>query len=307
MMERILDRTPALGAVVREQVRAVGLAVRREAIALVILFGVPAAFLTVLILVPNAASIVFDSGQMEALTLDPGEGGWGILAAGIGLLCPLAVWKGERIFGYTQLWSLPVAHRRHALIKVGAGWVWLMTFLALGFVVLAAVSLLSGGSLGGEETRLLVPDPAAFMAGQLQPDAATWHTAWWQWVMPFTGATAAYLLTSALALGARHPWHWVAGFWVGFLMLGILGEMSPVANGVFETVVGGLIQHPLGLDSLLTGGVETLSGVVKAPSGDTVRIWIGLPTLGRWAAATTLWLFLSAASLTAALYRHRER
>ncbi len=306
MMEATMDRTLPLKMVVAEQVRVVGLALRREAVLAAVIIGVPS-FLLFLLTVFPGASVLVDSAELAGFTLDPSDP-WGLLAAALAVLCPMAVWKGEELFGDATLWSLPVEHRRHALIKVGAGWVWLMAFIAAVFAWFALLALLTGGCFGDTETRYLVTDFAAFAAGTASPEPVTWHTAWWQWLLPFTAATAAYLATSALFLATEHPWRWVGGVFVAFIVIGIIGEEERVEwlNNAWERVLWGLLFQPLGLDSLVTGGWEALRTMGALPSGERIPIWRDLPTLGRWASSTALWISLGAASLWAASFRHRE-
>lgn len=305
MTEASVNRPPSLKTVVTEQVRVVGLAVRRQVIAVTLLIGIPTLLMVAFVTVPGLGRLVVDSSELRGLNLDPAEG-WGILGALVGALSPLAVWKGEQIFGDTQLWLMPVARRRHALIKVGAGWVWLMGAAGALFLLLVLAALLTGGTFGGEETRLFVPDPAALIAGQVHPDSVTWTTRWWLWVLPFTTATVAYLLASALLLGTRHPWKWLGGGLLAFAFIG-MATRSPVIDNTIGALLHALMVHPLGIDSLLTGGLGTLATSMRLPSGDLARIWTGLPSAGRWAGATLLWTGIGAACLYGALFRHRER
>lgn len=306
MTEANMGRAPSLRTVVSEQARMVGLAVRRNAIAVGLVIIVPALLSAIMIAVPGAARVVVDSTDLHGLNLDPGEG-WGQIAALMGALFPMAVWKGERIFGDSQLWSLPVDRRRHAFMKVGAGWGWLMAYGGAVCLVLVLLALLTGGAFGGQETRLLVLDRASFLAGRLHPESFTWATAWWQWVLPFTTATVTYVLASALLLGTRHPRQWLAGAAVVLLLVVLFSNEVLWLDHVAGAALRDLVVHPLGLDSILSGGVDTLTRTVRLPSGESVAIWTGTPSTGRWAAATLLWLGIGGASLYAALFRHRER
>ena len=143
-----------------------------------------------------------------------------VLAA---LLLPLVVWKGERRFGDTPLWPLPVDHRRHALVKVAAGWVWLMAILGAALVWVTLTVLASGGALGVDEVRLLIIDPVGATAGTPgATESVRWTTPWWEWALPFTSATAAYLLASTLMLATARPLFWAIGLWVaGGVVLGV--------------------------------------------------------------------------------------
>ena len=85
--------------------------------------------------------------------------------------------------------------RRHALAKVAAGWVWLMAGVALFVVWLFAVTGATGGrALPPETLPVFTSLPGA---GALDP-ATLRNTPWvpgpWIWLVPFTAATAFYLL-----------------------------------------------------------------------------------------------------------------
>src|SRR6185436_13290635 len=90
------------------------------------------------------------------------------------------------------------------------------------------------------------------MSGPVDPGRLSqidWHTPTWLFVVPFTGATIAYALSSALVAALRSAWRWT--FWgllVGALALSIpLGGRSMISPIVFaadgryaiETVLAG--------------------------------------------------------------------
>lgn len=290
----------SLGTVTREQLGLVGLAIRRETLAAAFLFVVPMVALLLLML-SGYAELLEDGAPL--LDLDP-EGA-GYFAAIIGLMFPLLVWKGEERFGDTPLWTLPVDHRRHALFKVSAGWAWLMGIGAatLGWLIL--ISVATGGSVGGEEVRLLITDPAGAatgLPGSTEP--IVWSTAWWQWAILFTSATAAYLVSSALLLATERPWWWAVGAWFVFLGVAVLGEevhipwVSPAFWYVFRSVIW-MIDVPL------SGGEELLRTVVSLPGGDRAIAWSAMPNPGTWAAATLLWFFIGGAALWLTAGRRR--
>ena len=207
MTDTTVERRPGFGAVWREQTRMVGLSVRRESILaitalwLICLTGVALARVPALSLAIN--------GELDNFVLNPGEPGLGVVGVLTALLFPLMVWKGERPWGDGPIWSLPVDHRRHALTKVAAGWVWLMVLLGGALLSVVLATLAGGGTLGVDEVRLLIIDEAAFYAGTAGVTREVpWTTRWWEWVLPFTSATAAYLFVSALLLATAHPVRW---------------------------------------------------------------------------------------------------
>jgi hypothetical protein len=292
MTEHVVGRQPAAGAVVAEQMRAVGLATRRELLAVAGLLVLLLLTLSVIGLMPSIRV------QVDAdlpLILNPEDLGY--LALMVGVVFPLAVWKGETPFGDTQLWSLPVDRPRHALVKVGAGWAWLMGLVAVGLLFLCAGILVSGGYLGVGGTRLLIVDPAAGTTA-----ATPWSTPWWQWVLPFTAASTAYLFATALVLGTEHPWRWAAAAWFLFVAVGVVAEEGGIVwlEGAFRFV---FLE---GFDFVASSGVETLRGRVQVPGDRPIFGWYGLPTLGRWASVTAGWMGVGLMGVWVAAARHRE-
>ena len=158
---------------------------------------------------------------------------------------PFAVWRRDKRFGPAFLWTLPVDRRRLALAKVFAGWVWLM--IALAALVSWNLALAALAQVPGAET---VP----FIA--------------------FTGATAMYLLGSALVLGLRHPLRWLFGT-AGLLFL---------LRGADEVIGRGRSRVETFLDSR-----DVLFALENAAA-----VW---PFVGLAAGLIALW---------AAISRHRE-
>ncbi len=130
MRNVILHAAPRMREVVREQIRIVGLALRREALVVAVVLGTATLVIAVDITRGSAASW-FDSDEWAAL---------GVVA----FLSPFAVWRRERRFGPAFLWTLPVDRRRLALARVFAGWVWLMLALAVFTAWERTMALISG-------------------------------------------------------------------------------------------------------------------------------------------------------------------
>ncbi len=288
---------PRAGAVLREQVRAVGLVLRAPALG--------AAALLTLATVLSVTQLLEGTGPSSfhpELSMVPGMAG---------LLLPLFVWRGEPRFGPGFLWTLPVDRRQHALAKVLAGWVWLMAAVALLFLWLLALTLLSGGNVLAEETLRMLPgavagardvDPAALQTLRRAPQPLLW-------LVPFTAASGTYVLASALMLGLRHPLRWLAGgVLAGFLVLSVgqamrAGWLVDELEGLLQTFFTGRY----GFDALLTARTESLHTEVTLTTGETVGVWRALPHLGQWALATLLWMGAGLVALWAAASRHREQ
>ncbi|MXX56191.1 MAG: hypothetical protein F4106_12015 [Gemmatimonadetes bacterium] len=294
MTDSTIGRIPAMKAVWMEQLRVVGLAIRREAglAALVVALGSVAVIGISRLPVLQA---IFNE-DMQRLVFDPAESPWMFIPVLAALLLPIVVWKGERRFGDTPLWSMPVDHRRHILLKVTAGWVWLMAILAAFLAWATLTTMVSGGALGVDEVRLLLLDAAGASAGA--PDAmepVNWTTPWWQWVLPFTSASAAYLLASTLVLATARPLFWAAGLWVaGAVVLGI-GEIWDI----------GWMQRTTEFVAWYIGG-ESFARGVQLPTGREV-VWTLLPTVQMWMALSAFWITLGLAGVLVASGRPRNQ
>ena len=292
---------PPLRTVLLEQIRATGLALRGSAL-------IAAAVLALITLVVALQTV--SKGVVVNLyewpTVMPGL---------IGALLPMAVWARDERFGPGYLWTLPVDRRRHAFTKVLAGWVWLMGGVALFALWTLALTLVSGGRMLPPETLHVVTSHVA-AAGPVDPAAL--RTVGWApgpliWAVPFTAATASYLLASALALGSRHPLRWVIGTVLSYALLSVASEAASAQLGVgwLADAPGRLLRLLLdsryGLDTLLTARTASLSTTTILTTGERAVVWWGVPDLADWRTATLLWTGAGLLALWAAVSRHRER
>ncbi len=292
MSDVALDRRPALPAVGAAQWKAVGLAVRRPVL---VVATILAAGKLVQGLLARSHGETLVLGYLDEL---------GVLAGAVAFLLPFLVWKGEDAFEFSTLWTLPVGHARHALVKVAAGWGWTMVVTA-GFVALMLLPVLITGGPLVEEITPLVGDPAAPALAR----PVDWSTPLWWWLIPFGAASTTYLLGSALVVATRHPGRWIAGTALGLLVIGILGSQAGIAwmARLFETLLGTIGLGRYGVETLLSSGMETIQHRFRLPSGERVTMWRELPSLARWAAAVGLWSAIGLAGLLAATWRHRGR
>lgn len=292
---------PRPRAVLREQVRATGLALRTPAL-------IAAAAVALLTLWVSLQSVGRD--------VDVSLNAWPTQLPGlVGALLPVAVWaRGER-FGPGFLWMLPVDRRRHALTKVLAGWVWLMGGVALFVLWLLAVTLATGGRVLPPET-LHVTTLQVAAAGPIDPAAlrtVRWAPGPLIWAVPFSAATVTYLLASALALGSRRPLRWVIGTAVAYVLSTAASVAASAQLGVgwLDHAPGRLLEllvdSRYGLDALLTARLESLGTRTTLTTGERVMVWWGVPDLADWRAATLLWTGAGLVALWAAASRHRER
>ena len=297
MTQNTLHATPRPRDVLVEQVRTVALALRTPAIVAAVLVAV-GTLLTIAEFVTGGGAVDF----APELSMIPGI---------VGVLFPIGVWKGERPFGAGFFWTLPMDRRHHALAKVGAGWVCLMAAVALFLVWLLGLSLITGGNIVGAQTILVLPSASVPAAGTLDPAAlrsVRFTPEPWMWLVPFTAATGAYLIASAVAVGVRHPLRWVVGLVLGILLVSALGAAAHVEWLKFVPSRLVLLVHegPYGVDALFTARAESLKTVITLSNGKTVGVWRGLPDLGQWAVATLLWIVAGLVTLWAAASRHRE-
>lgn len=297
MTETGLHSAPRRQDVLIAQIHAVGLALRGPAFVVTALIALTTLLVTIEFL---------RTGQPT--DFHPEQH---VLFGTLGLLLPIGVWMGEERFGTGFLWTLPVDRRWHVLIKVLAGWVWLMGAVAVFLLWLLALALLSGGNVFSEETLRVLPSfsgtaPRIFDPSALQDVRWTWGRLFW--LVPFTAATGTYLSASALTLGTRHPLRWIAGTLLGLVLLVVVKNAANVelpVNG-YDGLLAWLMRGPYGIDALLTARTESLQVSATLSTGETVVVWRALPDLGQWAAATFLWTVAGLVALVAAASRHRE-
>jgi hypothetical protein len=293
-------RLPRLRVVLLEQVRATGLALRGLAL-------VAAALVALLTL--------WIALQGVSREVDVSLNAWPTQLPGLmGALMPIAVWARDERFGPGFLWTLPVDRGRHAFTKVLAGWVWLMAGVALFVLWLLVLTSASGGRV--------LPETLHVLTSQFHPsvplDPATLRTVPWTpgpliWAVPFTAATASYLLASALALGSRYPLRWVIGAVLAYALSSVASDAASAQLGAGwladapARLLRLLVEGRYGLDALLTARLESLGATATLTTGERAMIWWGVPELADWRTATLLWTGAGLLALWAAASRHRER
>ena len=269
MSEIVLHHQPGFASVLGEQVRAVGLGLRREAAYLAALLLALALFIAFNAVRARASGSTIAAGFAPQSALP---------MVALALVLPLAVWKGEEPGRRGYFWSLPVARGPHTLARVAAGWIWLnvavLGFWAWGLVL----ALVTSGPLGVQHDG--------------RPFAA------WLWVMPFTGATVTYLLGTAVVLVSDHPWRWLAGIAIAWLVVNAASN-GPGLEGLHHTVQG-LWSGRHGLSVAMTG-LSTWQSV--AGRGALHTGW----SYDAWLAATVLWMALGLVGTVAAAFAHQER
>jgi hypothetical protein len=285
--------------VLLEQVRVTWIALRTPALA-----GIALAAVATLVALPT----ITRGGPLNI-------NGWPTWVPGImGALLPIAVWGKDERFGPGFLWTLPVDRQRLAFTKVIAGWLWLVTGVAVFLSWLFVMARISGEHVLPQTVNLLEsPVPPIGLVDPVTVRAVHWNPGPLMGLVPFGGASACYLLGSALMLGTRHPLRWV----LGAVMLGVLTAVisEPLGTGFgmsWLAVAPGRVMELLvgsryGLDALLTARSETLSTTATLTTAKSMRVWWGVPNLADWGVATLIWTALGAVSLWAAVSRHGER
>lgn len=284
-----LSPPPPFGAVLARQFRSVGLAARWEAAAI-----------TALLAVAAVAAIWTRVGASEE---HQGQAGGLPVFVLVGLLAPFVFWKGERLHTHPQLWSMPVERRRHVLTKALAGWGWLMLSI-LGFLLwMTAITVLSGGGLGGEQTELLLPPGG--LDGPVPREALT-EARWdkgWTWAVPFGAGTIAYLFATALVVGFKRPLLWLALGVISFI--GLLALQAEILEaGAIRGAIREVLSGPYGFSRAVSGGVWELSVEYLDADGRTVVAWQEIQTVSGWLRAAAVWLLAGGVALWAALRRH---
>lgn len=264
----VMHPTPPFRTVAAEQLRAVGVVLRREAIVFLSLLGIIS-----VTVIAFAARYPHD----VSATLGPVDGFFGAL---IGAVVPFAVWRSESPSRRSYHWAMPIARGPHALLKMLAGWLWLMAAIAI-LALFAAVCGIAVDAI----TR------------------APWHMglilAWYWWVLPFTAATLVYVALSILLIGSDHPWRWLAGGGgVGFVFLSASAILS---RPEFRTWLWRVVMSSrYGMSGALFGSFYPLDA--SAWPGD-LHLYVGT---AQWVETMLLWAGVCVFGLFFVVYR-RER
>ena len=260
-------RLPRRAGVAREQLRGVGLALRRE--------GAVAAGVLVL------ASVLV---AWDRLRSPFGGGGLDLAPAMLvpiallALLLPMAVWKGEGPAGRAYHHAMPVDTGAHGVARGLAGLAWMLGAMAAYAGWLALVAAATGG------------------------EAA--YAPWFRWAGPVVGAVALYLLGSALALRAAHPWRWIGGAVVGHTFLRALagGDRDLPLYRVADSVLSGRY----GLYTLLSGRAPVVHHTRPIYGTDYYEYVARVPLPAVWITTAWMWLAVAVALFVWAAYRQPE-
>lgn len=252
---------PERGGIMREQISAVGVALRKERR----IFFAVLAVLAVLGIV--GAIRATGNNHKMGFSYDIGVSMPMVLAA---LFLPFSVWRGEDPARRTYHWAMPIARGPHTLMKVVAGWLW----LTLGTIVYLLFVVAMGAAMG-------------YITGSPYEHASVPA---WQWLVPFTATTIAYLLITIVVVASDHPWAWIggilAGYLIAFLFLNAL-DMGDVARAL-----GKVVDGQYGLNAAIFGHLS------DRPFRE--------PGLDRWLGAALIWGAIAIAGTVTAAYHRRQ-
>jgi hypothetical protein len=258
---------PAPEEVAREQLRAVGVSLRREA----------ALFLAALAIIGFFAFVGMIRGANAGAQI-----GFEFVAEAslpmvfVALLLPFSVWRSEDPSRRGYHLAMPIDAGTHTLARVAAGWVWLMAAVAL-FVTLVMFA--------GVVMPLLVGQSVHVFDG-----------AGWQWMVPFTAATVSYLLSSIAVVGSEHPWRWIGGVAIGYA----LSQGMLVSFGLAD--VGHAIDAiRSGRYGLTAGAFAQVNEMVQQYP---YPAWV--PGVQRWIGATLIWGAVGLAGVVLVARRRRD-
>jgi hypothetical protein len=180
MTEVTLHATPRWSDALLEQIRVVGLSLRREALVVAAVLGFGTAVIGHEL---AGGGPGFDSRETFPTAL-------------IAFFYPFLVWRNDKRFAPSFLWSLPVDRPRLALARVFAGFVWFMAAIAFFITWLLTLGLVAGASSAHTVSRI-----------------------------PFIATIGMYLFGSAVVVGLRHPMRWLLGAGGVLFLMGILGDV----------------------------------------------------------------------------------
>ena len=210
-----------------------------------------------------------------------------------GFALPWTLWKQTPAFGPTPFAAMPIGRHGHMIARSAAGWMWAMVAVAIVLVWVGLLAVSTTGEIVLSEARRLVSDPLAGPAERMAP--------WWTYVTPFAAVTVSYGLGTAWVLGLRRPAVWL----IGIVVAALVGlELGP--DDMFSRALQWLGIGPVGLDHLVTGGLERLDVELTLPDGSRVIAWSRLPKFQDWILALLFWAAVTFSAVTVALLRPRD-
>lgn len=267
-----LHTPPRWRTVAGEQIRTVRLFLRRTGLLLLALYGVGIvvsiwmAFHVIDMRADNPAAAHVNFAHSPASSM---------LITLIAFLLPFGVWQDEDPTRRAYHWMMPVARHTHALTRVFAGWVWLMVATMLYLAVSVAMVLI---------TQRITGEPQSY-----GPTFAAW-----EWLVPFTVGTIAYMFVSAAAVGSRQPIAWIVGVVVLYAALIYLLTMAGYAEAANK--VASVYSGEYGARAAMLGRIDAVDLVHRQMYS----------SLARWLGSTAIWGAMGTALLAWVSYRRPE-
>jgi hypothetical protein len=177
-----LHQPPQRLPVVRQQLRSVGIQLRWPGILLL------AGLVTIGVIVVGFAAS--EASRRPDVFGFPLEAAQTMPAWFIGLFAAAALWQRDEPSRRGYHLAMPVRATEHTIIRVFAGWAWLMVgvagYLALLVALAFAVAAVGGGHVTSQFTA-------------------------WEWVAPFAAGTMCYLLATIPLIASEKPIVWLIG------------------------------------------------------------------------------------------------
>lgn len=256
-----LHPTPHWQSVAREQLRAVGTALRKEGTLFLAALGLLGAGA-----IGAAIRAAGDPRAHMDMRYEPEAA---VLVALVGLLIPFGVWRSEDPTRRSYHWAMPLPRGPHTLTKAAAGWLWLMAAVAVYVLFIAALAA-----------------AVAQIAGEPRGDHSV---SAWEWAVPFTSASVAYLLGSTAVLLSEHPWRWIGGLTIGYLAAMAFTDALDLRAA--EEATGHIMGGYYGMQAALFGHIDAAANQ---------------PSAERWLGATLLWGAIGAVGVGLAAYWYRD-
>ncbi|MEO8620778.1 MAG: hypothetical protein ABI625_06920 [bacterium] len=223
---------------------------------------------------PNAQAMAAAHLQLPNVNFTYSPAASAVIAL-LAFLLPFGVWQDEDPRRRSYHWMMPLPRQTHTLTKVFAGWVWLMAATALYLLFILATVAITERITG--EPQLYPPTFAA-----------------WEWLVPFTVGTIAYMFSSAATVGSRQPIAW------------IIGVIALYAVAVYLLTVAEYPEAARRVTSIFSGEYGAAAAMLgRIQALDAVKLQ-RYSSLTRWLGASVIWGAIGATLLVWTSYRRPE-
>jgi hypothetical protein len=212
----------------------------------------------------------------------------GLLFVFLGFFLPFGVWKSDEPSHRAYHWAMPVPHGLHTLTRVLVGWCWLVAAILIGVACWLGLEMVVRSALQPQFP-------------QITSRFAT-H-AWISiWLYPFVAAICVYLLMSLVLIASEHPWRWVGGCVLAYI----------VAWGFHELAGVGIWDMPWQLFRGRYGVLRTVLGFIdvtltRSPgSMEATQITIKEAQESLFDLSVLVWLLVALGGVVLVAYRRRE-